>query len=393
MRKLLKLFASLLSFILILSTVTSVGATNELDKLQEKMILQEEAVVAYQNMMKVFDPDGTFSFNYPSNYGGAYVSDSNRLVICLTEINDKIISEYQAFCKNASILDFRKVDYSYQELDDLSEIVYDVAYDQPIVTVSISAKENSIIIGINSSDIDTKSSLIKKRIIEKSNFHCKSTFDLPIKVEYSGLVQTATDLIGGKWLKVSGRGFSLGVCGTYGSSPAFITCGHVFEYSGVGSVVYDPSDPSQSPIGQVVEYQFKDGENFDYAIVRVTNSDFSTTNKVYGANGSIQNITGVYYPTEGAAIYKYGYAAGFASGEVVSVSTKAYFWKGPFDYITIYGLTQVKLTYGITVEGDSGGPCYHYGRICGVTSCFDIGDNTTMYFSPIPSSFIVKTSE
>ena len=71
MRKLLKLFASLLSFILILSTVTSVGATNELDKLQEKMILQEEAVVAYQNMMKVFDPDGTFSFNYTSNYGGA----------------------------------------------------------------------------------------------------------------------------------------------------------------------------------------------------------------------------------------------------------------------------------------------------------------------------------
>lgn len=389
MRKLLKLFASLLSFILILSTVTSVGATNELDKLQEKMILQEEAVVAYQNMMKVFDPDGTFSFNYPSNYGGAYVSDSNRLVICLTEINDKIISEYQAFCKSASILDFRKVDYTYRELDDYSKIVYNVAYDQPIVSVSISAKENSIIIGINSRDLDAKSTLIKKRIIEKNNFHYKSIFDLPIKVKYSEPAQNTTDLIGGKWIKTSSKNFSLGVCGTYNGSPAFFTCGHSFWKTGNGTPVYDSSG---TQIGSVVASQFKDWEYFDYAIVQVTDSDFSITNKVYGYNGYPQSITGVYtYPVEGTTVYKYGYTGGFAYGNVYASSTSVNY-EYENENVIIFGLTQVNLTYGSAALGDSGGPCYFNSCISGVIS--GRSGSYTLYYSPIlTGSFSVKTSE
>jgi hypothetical protein len=90
------------------------------------MELQEEAVTAYQNLMKEFDPQGDFNFSYPEEYAGAYVSDDNYLVICLTEVDDDNISKYQKLCRSSGILKFQQSPYSYIELKGLENAVYEV---------------------------------------------------------------------------------------------------------------------------------------------------------------------------------------------------------------------------------------------------------------------------
>lgn len=63
-----------------------------------------------------------------------------------------------------------------------------------------------------------------------------------------------------------------------------------------------------------------------------------------------------------------------------------------YDYgYVIWGLTQVNLTSGTIVSGDSGGPCYFSNKISGVIS--GKSGSTTMYYSPIlTGAFTVKTS-
>ena len=125
----------LLTCIIIALSVSLVNATDSLGKneVEIKMELQEAGIDAYQNMMKVFDPEENFNFNYPEEYAGAYLSDDNYLVICLTDVSDDNISKYQKLCQSSSILKFQKSEYSYKELYDLARDVHRIEDAQNIV--------------------------------------------------------------------------------------------------------------------------------------------------------------------------------------------------------------------------------------------------------------------
>ncbi len=375
-----KIWTIILSIVVIFSFTTAAYG-NELNTTSEELVLlainaQQPAIDAYENLLKCFIKMGN-EIVYPDEYGGCYISD-NCLNICLTDISETNKEKYRGYCATEDVVNFVTVNYSLNYLNTIADSISIEAVEN-VVSIGVCQSNNSVDIGVNSTDFNKTEREIESVTNNISLF--SDSNELPINIYYSEKAEPASELIGGQQMSANSS-ISLGVCGTYSGNPAILTCGHTLY---VGDNVYI----NGTKVGEVVVRRFSDGSNYDYGIVKITNtSTFTRTNKVKNdANNTTITSTASSSPAEGTLVCKYGFKNGFGVGKVTNSSISVNYGEE-----VIRKLVQVSTTTGNTVaSGDSGGPVYrghtYHGGVSGASG-------NTWYFSPVhgASSFTVKTS-
>lgn len=82
------------------------------------VLLQENAVAAYELLDRAFGHDDIGYTLFPDDYAGAYV-EGDKLVLLLTDIGEEAQERYKSWAAEyADALVFRKAEYSYNALND-----------------------------------------------------------------------------------------------------------------------------------------------------------------------------------------------------------------------------------------------------------------------------------
>lgn len=365
----------------ILTFADSITSDDLWEKLEEESRAQQPACDVYERLMEQIESEDENGFIYPDEYGGSYINEDHQLVIGLTDLTEESIAEYEGYCKgNTELLEFVQVDYSYNELQECANAISEQGMDH-VVEVGVAEDKNNVSVGVDVSHSDAIAK-IKNRIQPMTRMK-KVKADIPVEVEWVGGAKTSTtDVIGGVSLS---SGATLGVCGTYNGSSAFLTSGH-------GHTLNKTIKRSGTTIGTVVKTQFANNKNYDYGIVKITNSSFKITNKVYGST-KLQTMTSTAskVPAVGTVVSYYGAKSGYGQYKITKRSSSISYDNG----VTIKKLVicDPKASKRAAL-GDSGAPVYKGHVFQGVLS--GIGDKgEKMFYSPITgvtSDFKMKTS-
>lgn len=353
-------------------------------EVREAMEKQAPALEAYFNLISYFEKDEFGVPIYPENYAGEYINAENELIVQLTDrFSDHVILSYLS---TVPIIRVKYVMYSYDEL--LSErTIADELYASGVHIVSdgVDIIENRYMIAILKEDLDDV--LLKypnsPRVLFKEGTYA----------------QAVSNLVGGEQLynDSSWGDTTLGICGTYGGQDAFLTCGHgSSEYQHIYSY-----SPQYHQIGEIVYQQANTNPDYsgflslgDYAIVKKTSSSDTITNDVMGG----VEITGLFSSVPvGTTVFKYGYAGGYAWGNVTNVGIREAYTN---NFGTVYytdGCYEIPVrnssgTQAIQ-QGDSGGPVwrsysgenYMHGIVTAQGSSIVVNNVifTRMYTTPI----------
>ncbi len=167
----------------------------------------------------------------------------------------------------------------------------------------------------------------------------------------------------------------MGICGEYNGNKAFVTCGHGLS---VGSNITS----NGNTIGTISHVQYESWESGDFSI-GIRNDFGKPTHRVRGNNNTILMLTNgtCLSPQAGTYVEKYGFASGYAVGEVVSTNITAQNNSGG---VVVTNLTAVRLSSGTSLNGDSGGPYWTGNAFCGVHSgsYTDSSGAKICYFTP-----------
>lgn len=362
----------------------------------QEMLLQEEALNAYDALYSRFEQDEDNNYILPDNYAGEYIDDDYNLVVQLTTDD---YSEYEFLLDEFDCVVFKTVEYSRNELMELAEetrvsiVETENMNNIEYVTSCVSNQENKAKI-----DIYTN-----KPVEESAVFYSSDNLPLEIKyiynedrtssssmsefrTPYSTNATTAT-LIGGKSIVEGKLGLTyltMAVCGTYNGKNAILTCGH-----GLTKTLSVHCDNVE--IGNVYYTKFDDNNYGDFGIITL-NDNAVMTNQVKYQTGTVPITATTNTVPENTTCYNYGGASGFTQVKVREAKDVEYTGEG----VTIKGLVAADIIYGQCLSGDSGSPYYTLSNgkwtFCGVHS----GSNSLdAYFTPykyIYSVFKVKTS-
>lgn len=333
---------------------------------------QAPAVNAYQELMANIETIVNDRYMYPGTYAGAYIDDSHKLCVSLTDCSETTIAQYTAYFSNPAVVYFTEAEYSYNEL---SNIMYSVVGSSSAVSCAY---------------VDERSNVVKvgtpNTVLPVNTTHVDS--DLPIEWYYEEGIP-ATSLVGGLELDVEGTYCTLGICGTYYGNDAILLCGH--SLSGGDEICL--SDSSDC-FAYITALKFEEGLAYDYAVANIyANSNVTLTNKVKSGTSSTVSITSQMTSKTpiGQVVCKYGARSKYGTGEV---ETNTLIWKDSTSGVTVNNM--IKCTYlndSCVKGGDSGGPVYvgnvFHGTISG-------GSETSGFFvfSPVSgvAGFSVKTS-
>lgn len=350
MKKALKI---LLCIIIALSLCQSIFASNILDQPNSFDKLHEQSQEQYRDLMTSFGfEDALTDIVYPDNYGGAYINDDGILVVTTTEHSINRAANISSALSGTYIMD--TVEYSYNKLnalkedvDNALEIFYanksaftedEASLLESIVQLYVSQKDNAVVIGI--------SGLSDEKVSRFNDMFGSShayTF-----IEGGHTTPTAIALKGGikVWLE-NGDGASIGwpvyfydnngkVC------KGFISAGHAYD---VGDVAY----VNGVEVGECVKSKFSG--KVDAAIIKITNADFSMSNKVAYSNDTLSNTKNVLV-AEGETIYKSGATSEYRSGTVIATNATINYKD--------FGVTirNTLVTDALNLPGDSGGVVY-----------------------------------
>ncbi|MDY3281802.1 hypothetical protein [Dysosmobacter sp.] len=110
---------------------------------------QEAAIDAYSQLMDHFGillPHEEGFPNYPAGFGDAYYEDG-YLWVCLTDDSPEVRQKYLDAVDCPQVLQFRKVDYGYNELYRLSMAIVDTA-GVDFASVGPNVMENRVDVGV-----------------------------------------------------------------------------------------------------------------------------------------------------------------------------------------------------------------------------------------------------
>lgn len=194
--------------------------------------------------------------------------------------------------------------------------------------------------------------------------------------------------MGGIPIETSKGTATIGFCGYYGIMDAIITAGHAV------------SEGEDTEYGRVIQRQFNNNQNGDYAIIFV-DSNYKITNNIDSHIGTgadrLLNVRTVYSNVpEGTSLYAYGNVSEAVSAKVEATNVSRYLYSYG---VNIRGLTVANYTGGEATFGDSGGPVVVLLGSYQVAACGIIhggtNDGKGMYFTPfdkIAAAFSPKTS-
>lgn len=309
---------------------------------------------------------------YPETYGGSWI-DGEFLIIALTDTDKTVIAYYDGILEHDDSVKYVSCKYSVDTLKELGENVvnqyendytfygYYPDYINNTVVVEVMDEEQCEALNSEIAQISKAYNINKTNCLVSNSDVSMNDFPDIIKFEVGEPINLdSTKVIGGmKTTDVNGNR-SVGVCGTITINDknyeGFVTAGHETELNNEFTI-------NGSTYGIVYACRYIDDQNGDFAIVKKTSSDFTNTNDIFGSSSSLyRHITG-YDLTVGVneKVYKYGFKGGYAYGTVVSVD-----YTSKVNNVSIKGLVKCSITKGSAVNGDSGGPCYHYAQ--GTTS-------------------------
>jgi len=302
---------------------------------------QASAVEADEILMQYYYEDGK-GITYPDNFAGCYI-ENNTLYVCFTELDGDEEQLYDSlFGAYRLSVEFRYVEYSYNELFGYVKALAEKIEENGIVVTCyyVSVASNSIVLEAFEKDLCA----VDEYVVEY-----KKKYGITVEVNPGSYTTTDTTLDGGTGITNGTVSFSLGLCGTYSQYPAFVTCGH-------GGIAVDDTisiSSGGSQVGNVEFVRYANGQYGDFSIVSVTGG-YSVSHKIGNTLRGITVITQgtVSNPAVGTIVGKYGNTSGYAYGEITATGVTL----NADGNITIYGITEVELTSGSTASGDSGGP-------------------------------------
>lgn len=364
----------------------------------QEMLLQEEALNAYEALYSRFEQDEDNNYILPDDYAGEYIDDDYNLIVQLTTDD---YSKYEFLLDEFDCVVFKTVEYSRNELMDLAEKT----------SASIINTENIddieyITSGVSNQENKAKINIYTNKPVEE-NVALYSTNNLPLEIEfiynedktppssmsefrtpYSTNASTAT-LIGGKSIVEGKLGLvylTMAACGTYNGKNAILTCGH-----GLTKTLSVHCDNVE--IGNVYYTKFENNNYGDFGIITL-NDNAVMTNQVKYQTGTVPITATINTVPENTTCYNYGGASGFTQVKVRETRNVPYTNEG----VTINGLVVADIIYGQSLSGDSGAPYYTLSNgkwtFCGVHSGYRALKDEEVYFTPYlyMSVFKVKTS-
>ncbi len=288
--------------------------------------------------------------NYPSYYGGAYISDDSSHVV-LQIVKDEIpatknAKEYTTFNmikSTDSNIEIEYVKNSYKELNEINDKLIEYFSSEGADVSNLGAHYvdafNNVVVVELINNNTTQTNGLKKAVFGGNTYKAKA-LDSDLIVFKNGEQQHnhATTLKAGQKISVSGGSCSMGFRVKIDGKAGYITAGHCF--SGTG----------QSSTGGTVR-KYKESGKVDAAFVETTSS-YSPSNSLYYTSGSLTTLNNTLCPylTVNKAIAKVGYASGYTSGKIKNLN-----YSGTYDGIYFTGLIA---TDYYTTGGDSGGAVF-----------------------------------
>jgi len=335
--------------------------------IEEMFKIQEEACLANEAIYASFDWDKTFV--YPDDFAGNYI-DYDTLHVQVT--SKEAIENYKPLLEGYDCVCYDVVKNSYNELLELAESAVDaLPCREAFVEYYVDIKENKAVLCI----LEKYRSKIKEYLFTDGNL--KITFS----DEY---ISEDSSVIAGSYLSIGGYPFTLAGSGTYGSSNAFLCCGHSISS---GSSVYHTG----GLIGTVSVLQYANYGAGDYSIITASNG-YTPTSTVYSSGGTTSYTSSLLSPTVGTILYRYGEVSQQSICQVTDIGI--YSNTGT---ITILGLTKAYIVSGnLPQGGDSGGPYRSGNSFCGIHHGHVKENAHIVYFTPYGypyyAGFTIKTN-
>ena len=294
--------------------------------------------------------------DYPSYYGGLYISDdSSHVILQVVEGNmPKVRSskEYSSFNKISKIDNKIEIEYvknSYKELNEINDklIEYfssDNADLTNLVAHYVDTFSNKVVIELINTDVKEVEKLKSTALKEITKLKTNQNSDLITFIQ--GKQNEETSLKAGEKISVNGGYCSMGYRVKVNDKKGYITTGHCFEKVG------------DSATGGTVKWLKYDGK-VDAAFVQSGSLNLFTdplNDLMYtGDNITKLNATLSAMPAINTNIAKAGYSTGYQKGQIKNLNYSATFKKpdGSTKYFTGLVATSAK-----TEAGDSGGPVF-----------------------------------
>jgi len=344
---------------------TSASVTREIE-------LEKPALEAYYAMLDSFKMQYGED-KYPEDYAGAFITEDNKLCISLVETSLETCELYRNYCGNYDEVLFEQVAYSYEELEEVFDMVMDDASDASFTSAYIDVMENNVKLGINAGTATW------------GRRGAYENYPVEIVYEQPGETEASTELYGGLALS----GYTLGGCGTFQGEDAVVLCGHGLTEG--DSIRFESNNRA---FAEVVIQQYASDENYDYAVATINSGATVTLSNKVKNNANYTTITSEssYLPAVGSTICSYGKTGGFGVGTVKAISSVLHDNRLG---VSCYGLVRCEWNDGQAAPGagNSGGPIYT-GHVFHGTYTGSNDENGIFWFSPIGAvpGFTFKTS-
>lgn len=351
----------------------------------ERMLQQTAAMAAHRSLEDSLDVDDNGRFIYPDYYAGDYIDEDGNLVICLT--SEDTIENYQFLKDKHSCVEFKIVEYSYNELNDTIEDYYSSSeYQSEIVSSSIDVINNKAVFEVSEEMYKMKADDISSKLsleITDSNPQCCTII--------SGGEELVNKQNGNFWEPNYSCTVAANVVNSVGDE-FLLTCGHKMDvgdkmyYNGtcIGSV-----HETHPPVNTFSSYG-------DYSLVKLKDN-VHVTYTVYGVKNAVDSaldrLTYLHRPQYtipvGAECFKFSRKFGYADFDIERTDQIAYNVEDQNGNImgNLYGMVKCEWISGNIQPGDSGSGIYYYCpdssyELLGVLSCIN-EDTNEVYFSPL----------
>lgn len=324
-RKSIKKFFTIVASISLLSSALSFNSSAEILDDRHDMIMerQETCQKEYEKLLLSFVDNNIL--DYPDEYGGIYFDNGTGITtLCLTDINKSI--EYSSYF-NDSILKFKKVEYSLDELNETYQFISKNMKENNITTVSVSEKNNNIEISVPK-DSD-KSNVLD--YINSNGFSTESIIFIensaPEEYEIDSLSTNVNFAYSGSEMYAATSGATyVGTVGTNAYNPntnqyGIITAGHMANISGTysfknsSSVVFNNNSGVNCIFGGVCDIAFIPFNSSNSFMSTSTLKNGNNTTCIYDT----QPIVSPYMV--GFEVVKYGTTTGKQTGVLTNLSS------------------------------------------------------------------------
>jgi len=393
----------------------------EMEGFEQKAEAQQGANAAYAEIEEAMRVNPEAEENvYAEEYGGAYINENNKLVVCVTaedlaqDIDANVVSELsgetaqQAQDVMAGDIEYKVVAHSYNELAGISDEIadnYEKFYPvygegtseyellSTITGIGLSQKRNVVTVGIN----ELSEQKITTFVSLFGDYGCVEFEEYPpaqdAETYYPGrkifiLVRNSKGIIEPSWMSIGFRCKRTVSSGT--TQYGYVTCGHGCKDSVDGYIYVKMSDAENStnPKGKICDPTYLGSVDASY--IKRLNKEIKIASRTYydasgGRNGD-KLKTNAYMGVlaEGRVVYKCGAKTYKTSGTISDN-----YYKTTMNGVSFINLVKVEPKF--CEKGDSGGIVYTYANgeywPCGIIKGCPAKEELNVY------GFYVKASE